>query len=156
MKHSVNNRSCPRYSTHFAGDGKSQDAIGRLEYIALPKLGVDRVEAKLDTGAYRSALHYQLSLRTVNEREELVVTFAMGRKRTKMVFKRFSLVTVKSSTGHRTERYLITTPVKLNGFTVNTQFTLFDRSDMKYQVLLGRKFMRGRFIVDVARKNVLG
>ncbi|MBX2982910.1 MAG: RimK/LysX family protein [Flavobacteriales bacterium] len=136
---------------------KAKVTIGRLEYIALPKLGVDRVEAKLDTGAYRSALHYQkLSLRTVNEREELVVTFAMGRKRTKMVFKRFSLVTVKSSTGHRTERYLITTPVKLNGFTVNTQFTLFDRSDMKYQVLLGRKFMRGRFIVDVARKNVLG
>ena len=136
---------------------KAKVTIGRLEYIALPKLGVERVAAKLDTGAYRSALHYQkISLRTVDDREELVVTFAMGRKRTKMVFKRFSLVTVKSSTGHRTERYLITTPVKLNGFIVNTQFTLFDRSDMKYQVLLGRKFMSGRFVVDVARKNVLG
>ncbi len=136
---------------------KAKVTIGRLEYIALPKLGVERVAAKLDTGAYRSALHYQkISLRTVDDREELVVTFAMGRKRTKMVFKRFTLVTVKSSTGQRTERYLITTQVKLNGFTVNTQFTLFDRSDMKYQVLLGRKFMRGRFVVDVARKNVLG
>ena len=136
---------------------KAKVTIGRLEYIALPKLGVERVEAKLDTGAYRSALHYQkISLRTVDDREELVVTFAMGRKRTKMVFKRFSRVTVKSSTGHRTDRYLITTQVKLNSFTVNTQFTLFDRSDMKYQVLLGRKFMSGRFVVDVARKNVLG
>lgn len=136
---------------------KAKVTIGRLEYIALPKLGVERVAAKLDTGAYRSALHYQkISLRTVDDREELVVTFAMGRKRTKMVFKRFTLVTVKSSTGQRTERYLITTQVKLNGFTVSTQFTLFDRSDMKYQVLLGRKFMRGRFVVDVARKNVLG
>lgn len=136
---------------------KAKVTIGRLEYIALPKLGVERVAAKLDTGAYRSALHYQkISLRAVDDREELVVTFAMGRKRTKMVFKRFTLVTVKSSTGHRTERYLITTPVKLNGFMVNTQFTLFDRSDMKYQVLLGRKFMSGRFVVDVARKNVLG
>lgn len=136
---------------------KAKVTIGRLEYIALPKLGVERVEAKLDTGAYRSALHYQkISLRTVDDREELVVTFAMGRKRTKMVFKRFSRVTVKSSTGQRTDRYLITTQVKLNSFTVNTQFTLFDRSDMKYQVLLGRKFMSGRFVVDVARKNVLG
>lgn len=131
--------------------------IGRLEYIALPKLGVARVHAKMDTGAYRSALHYQkLNLREVDGKEELVVTFAMGRKRTRMVFKRFSRVTVKSSTGQRTDRYLISTPVRLNGFTVNTQFTLFDRSDMKYQVLLGRKFMRGRFVVDVARKNVLG
>ena len=57
--------------------------------------------------------------------------------------------------GQRTERYLVTTTVKLNAHEVRTQFTLFDRSDMKYQVLLGRKFMQGRFVVDVARKNVL-
>ena len=144
-------------ATTLQGMAKGKLTIGRTEYIALPKLGVERVEAKLDTGAYRSALHYQkLSLRMNDDQEELVVTFAMGRKRTKMVFRRFSRVTVKSSTGHRTERYLISTPVRLNGFTVNTQFTLFDRSDMKYQVLLGRKFMRGRFVVDVARKRMLG
>ena len=138
------------------GMAKGKVTIGRTEYIALPKLGVERVEAKLDTGAYRSALHYQkLSLRLNDGQEELLVTFAMGRKRTKMVFRRFSRVTVKSSTGQRTERFLISTPVRLNGFTVHTQFTLFDRSDMKYQVLLGRKFMRGRFVVDVARRRVL-
>jgi hypothetical protein len=39
---------------------------------------------------------------------------------------------------------------------VRTQFTLFDRSDMKHQVLIGRKFLRGRFVVDVAGKFVLG
>lgn len=130
--------------------------IGRTEYIALPKLGVGRVEAKLDTGAYRSALHYQkLHVRQANGHPELVVTFRMGGTRSRMVFRQFSLVMVKSSTGQRTERYLVSTPVKLNGHTVKTQFTLFDRSDMKYQVLLGRKFLRGRFVVDVARRRVL-
>ena len=136
---------------------KAKVTIGRLEYIALPKLGVARVQAKMDTGAYRSALHYQkIALRNVDDHEELVVTFAMGRKRTKMVFKRFSRVVVKTSTGQRTERFLITTPVKLNGHVVPTQFSLFDRSDMKNQVLLGRKFLHSRFVVDVARKNTLG
>ncbi|HMN06664.1 MAG TPA: RimK/LysX family protein [Flavobacteriales bacterium] len=140
----------------FAVMAKAKTTIGRTEYIALPKLGVVRVEAKMDTGAYRSALHYQkLLLRSTEGKGELVVTFAMGRKRTKVVFKRFTQVVVKSSTGQRTERYLISTPVKLNGFTVNTQFTLFDRSDMKHQVLLGRKFLRGRFVVDVERKRTL-
>jgi hypothetical protein len=131
--------------------------LGRTEYIALPKLGVQRVEAKLDTGAFRSALHYQkLFLRNVEGRDELVVSFAMGRKRTRVVFRTFRLVTVKSSTGQRTSRFLVTTPVHLNGHKVRTQFTLFDRSDMKYQVLLGRKFLRGRFVVDVSRKHVQG
>jgi hypothetical protein len=130
--------------------------VGRTEYIALPKLGVARVEAKMDTGAYRSALHYQrLAVRTEGARRELVVSFAMGRKRVRMVFKRFRQVTVKSSTGQRTKRWLVSTAVRLNGHTVNTQFTLFDRSDMKHQVLLGRKFLRGRFVVDVARKRIL-
>lgn len=131
--------------------------IGRTEYIALPKLGVARVQAKMDTGAYRSALHYQrLRTRTVEGRKELLVTFHMGRKRVLMVFRTFRRVTVKSSTGQRTRRYLITTRVQLGGHDVRTQFTLFDRSDMKHQVLLGRKFMRGRFVVDVSGKDLLG
>lgn len=147
----------PMFRPHLRIMAKVKRTIGRLEYIALPKIGVTRVQAKMDTGAYRSALHYQtLDLKGSEALPELVVTFAMGRKRKRIVFHEFQLVTVKSSTGHRTERYLITTSVRLNGQVVRTQFTLFDRSDMKNQVLLGRKFLRGRFVVDVSRKNVLG
>lgn len=131
--------------------------LGRLEHIALPGLGVERVEAKVDTGAYRSALHYQrIRLRTVLGEKELWVTFQMGRKRKTKVFRKFRKVQVKSSNGSISHRYLISTLVRLNGFAVRTQFTLFDRSDMKYQVLLGRRFLRGRFLVDVSAKNLLG
>ena len=131
--------------------------IGRLEHIALPGLGIPRVEAKIDTGAYRSAMHFQrIALRKVDGGKELHVTFQMGGLRKTKVFKRFKRVSVKSSNGGTSRRYLISTRVRLNGFTVRTQFTLFDRSDMKYQVLLGRKFLCGRFIVDVSAKNLLG
>jgi|SRR5690606_40950420 hypothetical protein len=131
--------------------------IGRTEHIALPGLGVARVEAKIDTGAYRSALHYQrVRVRTVDGVRRLHVTFQMGGKRCTKVFRRFERVTVKSSNGERSRRYLIWTKVVLNGHAVRTAFTLFDRSDMRYQVLLGRKFLRGRFVVDVSRKHVLG
>ena len=34
------------------------------------------------------------------------------------------------------------------------EFSLTDRSDMKYPVLIGRKLLQHRFIVDVARKNL--
>ncbi|MCB9169259.1 MAG: ATP-dependent zinc protease [Flavobacteriales bacterium] len=136
---------------------RSMVLIGRLEYIALPGLGIPRVQAKIDTGAYRSAIHYQrIRTRTVAGSKQLVVSFQMGGLRKTKVFKRFKRVTVKSSTGQRTRRYLITTTVRLNGHRVRTQFTLFDRSDMKHQVLLGRKFLRGRFVVDVTGKDLLG
>ena len=131
--------------------------IGRLEHIALPGLGVERVEAKIDTGAYRSALHYQrLRVRTVDGQKRLVVVFQMGGQRRTKVFRVYKRVTVKSSNGETSRRYLISTRVRLNGYVVRTQFTLFDRSDMKYQVLLGRKFLRGRFVVDVSVKHLLG
>lgn len=135
---------------------KRLTTIGRTEYIALPRLGVERVQAKIDTGAYRSALHYQkILLRKVDGVRELVVTFSMGRKRVKVVFRNFQRTTVKSSTGQRTRRWLVSTRVRLGTQEIRTQFTLFDRSDMKNQVLLGRKFLRGRFVVDVARKDLV-
>jgi hypothetical protein len=131
--------------------------IGRSEYIALPKLGVLRVAAKVDTGAYSSALHVQqLSVRDSGKGNELVVKFRLGGKRTTMVFKRFRRVVVKTSTGHRTERYLINTTVLLGRYQQATEFTLVDRSDMKHSILLGRKFLSNRFVVDVALKNAQG
>lgn len=131
--------------------------IGRLEHIALTGLGIGRVQAKIDTGAYRSALHYQhLKVRTVDSEKRLVVTFRMGGVRKTKAFRSYKRVTVKSSNGETSRRYLIRTQVKLDGHVVRTEFTLFDRSDMKHQVLLGRKFLRSRFVVDVSVVNVLG
>jgi hypothetical protein len=141
-----------------APTGGERLVIGRLEHIALPGLGIPRVEAKIDTGAYRSALHYQrLSVRRLPDgTKRLVVVFQMGGHRRTKVFKAFKRVVVKSSNGEKSRRYLIATRVRLGPHVVRAQFTLFDRSDMRYQVLLGRKFLRGRFVVDVSGSNLLG
>ena len=89
--------------------------IGRLEHIALPGLRVARVEAKIDTGAYRSALHYQrLRIRTVEGVKQLHVTFQMGGRRRTQIFKTYKRVTVKSSNGESSRRYLISTRVRLS------------------------------------------
>jgi hypothetical protein len=45
--------------------------------------------------------------------------------------------------------------VQLYGQDFETEFSLSDRSDMKYPVLLGRSLLRqGRFVVDVAKRNL--
>ena len=57
--------------------------------------------------------------------------------------------------GEVQERYVIRAVVRLFGEDFETEFSLSDRSDMRYPVLLGRSLLRqGRFVVDVMRRNV--
>lgn len=53
--------------------------IGRLETILLPQLCPESVEAKIDTGAYRTAIH-SLSCREIDEGDKriLEVVFHIG------------------------------------------------------------------------------
>src|SRR5690242_5910 len=95
---------------------KPKKVIGRVEHIALPKLGFERVMAKMDTGAFTSSLHYQeLELRLDNGRTLLAVKLRMGRKRRTILFKRFKRVMVRPSSGITEERYVVRTTVELGG-----------------------------------------
>lgn len=49
-------------------------------------------------------------------------------------------------------RYTVHMDVQLGSKIFNTEFTLTNRDGMKFSVLLGRRFLRTRFIVDVSNK----
>ena len=57
---------------------------------------------------------------------------------------------VKSSNGAVQERIFIKTTLRLFGREYETELSLTDRKNMKYPMLIGRKFLEGRFVVDVA------
>jgi len=59
---------------------------------------------------------------------------------------------VKSSTGISECRYKIKTKIKLGDKIYKTDFTLSDRSEMKFPILLGRKVICKNFLVDVSKK----
>ena len=119
------------------------------------------MEAKVDTGAYTSAIHCtDIHIETrPGQRPRLVVNLldpghegADGRP---LAFENFALRDIRSSNGEVQERYVIRAVVQLYGEALEAEFSLSDRSDMKYPVLLGRSLLReGRFIVDVARRNL--
>jgi hypothetical protein len=58
---------------------------------------------------------------------------------------------VKSSNGLTESRYFVRAKIQLNDRIIDTELSLTDRSEMKFPVLLGRKFLMNRFLVDVAK-----
>lgn len=133
--------------------------IGRRDRIDLPGLGYRNVKAKVDTGAYGSAIHCS-EIDVIFKGKKQVLSFVLldanysGYKNKKCYFDHFTDKLVKSSSGEIEHRYTIITEVVIFGQTIETEFSLTDRSKMKYPILLGRKFLLDRFIVDVSLKEL--
>ena len=60
---------------------------------------------------------------------------------------------VRSSNGEQQERHVVEADVVIAGQVIRTEFTLADREAMNFPVLLGRRLLRGNFLVDVAKRR---
>jgi len=131
--------------------------IGRQESVEFLELNLGRLEAKVDTGAYRSSIHCRKAQRIKRADQELLsVQFQIGRKRPHGEFKHFTETIVRSSNGIAEKRFVIHTRIRLGKKRYKVSFTLTDRSEMKSPVLLGRKFLSKKYLVDVSRSHLLG
>ena len=130
--------------------------IGTIDLIDLPEFGIENIEAKIDTGANRSSLHCtDIHIVKDNGLDWLYFTIPLVDKGTG-VFKSddFFSKDIKSSSGHIEHRYIIKTKVILFGKIYKTSFSLTNREEMKYPILLGSKLLKNRFMVDVSKKNL--
>ena len=135
--------------------------LGRRELVNFPAFALSGVEAKVDTGAYTSAIHCtNIHIETDAGKPAMLVVSLLdpgheGADGCPLRFTDFVLRDIRSSNGEVQERYVIRAVVQLFGENFEAEFSLSDRSDMKYPVLLGRSLLRhGRFVVDVAKRNV--
>ncbi len=136
--------------------------LGRRELIDLPALGLQGVVAKVDTGAYTSAIHctdVHLAADPATGQPVLHVRLLDPEHPAidgqPLAFRAFGRRDIRSSNGEVQARYVIRTVVQLYGKPYETEFSLADRSDLKHPVLLGRALLRqGRFVVDVARREL--
>jgi len=133
--------------------------IGWREKIRLPQLGPDWIDAKIDTSARTSALHVK-EIEPIEINGQAMVRFKMLDHAHPVWDGRQSLLplvektVVRNSFGQEEERWVVKAVIRLHKMTFETEFTLSDRSQMEFPVLLGRKALRKRFIVDVARRDV--
>lgn len=125
--------------------------IGRKERADIPEFGLKDIVVKIDTGAYTSSIHIESA---VVRNKQLFVVFTPEHPEGKL-FDTWETKKVKSSNGISVERYTIEGEIRLGNVTYTSMFTLTNRSDMKYPVLLGRKLLNKNFIVDTSKVNIL-
>ena len=132
--------------------------IGRSDKLDFPEFGLTDIPVKTDTGAYTSSIHctfkeeveidgksvlrFKLFDPTVEDLHDRVF------ETTNFAWKKF-----KSSFGDEEKRYVIKTIVIAHGEEIPIELSLSDRSKMKFPVLLGRKFLNKRFIVNSTAVN---
>ena len=135
--------------------------IGRYVTISFPEFGSKNVFAKVDTGAYQSAVH-ATDIQEITEGNTRFLEFSLldghgktaGHKTPKCRVSEYEITTVKNSFGGQQSRYIIKTRIAINGRMMKTGITLTDRKDMVAPVLLGRRFLRGRYIVNVELSRI--
>tara|TARA_Y100001935_G_scaffold224416_1_gene200746 strand:+ start:156161 stop:156589 length:429 start_codon:yes stop_codon:yes gene_type:complete len=135
------------------------NTIGRIERVHLPDLDLSNIEAKIDTGAYSSSLHCHHIEQYIKNGKEYVRFNLLDPEHPDYNDKLFDLNVfdkrdVKSSNGLSETRIFIQTHIILFGDTFKIELSLTDRSEMKYPLLIGRKFISNKFLVDVSKKNL--
>ncbi len=127
--------------------------IGCKEIISIIDLDLYDLDAKIDTGADSNAIHCdeieikdnQVTFRLLDE----VHSSYHGKKITMPIYK---IKKVKSSNGQVQNRPSIKVNVEFMGNKYESVISLTDRSDMKFPMLIGRKFMANKFLVDVSKE----
>lgn len=143
-------------------DGSDKLHVGWVEEISLPSLGLDRLKAKIDTGARTSALHVS-RMRTVDttggphRRPILEITVPRGGRRRPVVVRAAvrGFTSVRDTSGRIERRPVIETALKLGAIKRRIAVTLTNRGDMLFPMLIGRTALGPGILVDTSRRYLL-
>jgi hypothetical protein len=133
--------------------------IGWREWVSLPELGIEKIKAKVDTGARTSALHaFSLHPFIEDGIQKIQFNIHPSQHSTEPTIDCIAHVVdkriVTDSGGHEEERFVIRTPVTIAGQTWSIEITLTEREGMLFRMLLGRSALRKRFIINPAKSFV--
>jgi hypothetical protein len=131
------------------------EILGRFDRVDLPGLGLSNIHAKVDTGAYTCCLHCSKA-EVIDGKLEFILLDEEHPEFTgmKFTFKKFDQREIKNSFGEAELRYVIKTSIRIFNHRIKAEFSLSDRGNLKFPVLLGRKILRKRFLIDVTKKDL--
>lgn len=123
--------------------------IGRYDRADFPGLHLNDISVKIDTGAYTSSIHCD----NIKEEDGVLKCTFLDEEHPlyngkEFTFTDYDVVFVKSSNGMVQKRYQIQSTISLFNRTYKISLSLSARQEMRFPVLLGRKFITKKFIVD--------
>jgi hypothetical protein len=134
--------------------------IGRKDKADFPMFDMYDVPVKIDSGAYSSSIHCSSvsEVKLVGHEAFLEVVFLdetyKGFQSEKKIFTTYKKKKVKSSTGDEQERFFVKIPLVLFGEVIETDFSLTTRNGLKNPVLIGRKLLNKKFLIDTSKTNL--
>ncbi len=130
--------------------------FGEAEYITIKPDNI-RLKARIDTGATTSSIH-ATEIKLFERDGKKWVKFNLTRSNgQKVPMKKPVIRTIEVKRHGETQqsRPVIKLDVIMGKIKKTTQFSLTDRSQFKFPVLIGRSFLKNIAIVDVNRSYVL-
>jgi hypothetical protein len=132
------------------GEAKAEGkvTIGRVEDVILLPWGIS-LPARIDTGAAKSSLDAR-ELKILGDRAEFRLPEKYGGLRLCLPIVEWRHV---RSPGARERRPVVEMDFCLGTNQIRSQVNLSDRSLVNYPLILGRNFLRDKFVVDVKRSR---
>lgn len=133
--------------------------IGRIDKADFPEFSIEDIDIKIDSGAYTSSIHCSnISEIVVNDEKMLKFTVldAKHPQYNSKVYttKKYTSKKVKSSNGISEARFMIQTKIIIFNKSYSIHLTLSERKDMKFPILMGRKFLNTKYIIDTTKQNL--
>ncbi len=129
---------------------------GWVEKVRIDNLEFD-VKAKLDTGARTSSINAR-NIKSFKKDGDRWVSFTLilidskdNKHELKMEMPRSRRTKIKNHNGEHDRRHVVDFEICFNGQRYTTEFTLADRREYIYDVLLGRQFLKKIAIIDPDR-----
>lgn len=133
--------------------------LGWKDKIDFIDWGLENLDIKIDTGARTSVIHCKEIALIKKYRKNYVKFILLDDKHPQFSNQEFILPfhkekKVKNSFGHEENRFIVKTTVKIYGKKHEIEISLRDRSNLEFPVLLGRSFIRKKYIIDVAKADL--
>lgn len=129
--------------------------IGRFEWCSLPSLRISAIKAKIDTGAKTSAIH-AFEIKKVTLKGQQYAKFKVhpiqGNSNVTISCKALIIDErdIMSSNGHKENRFVIQTKLKLGEEVWPIELTLSNRDPLRFRLLLGREALNHKVLIDPA------